>query len=197
MVSVVTGGTRMRVACVRVDVGGGIRGRAVVWIVAPSIRHERPPRPGGLLHPPASRVVASTRWPVKNLLLRRGPLTTGWAEVLQHMSPYGWGFWGAGLALGLSIVGAAWGIWTTGSSMVGAAIKATRISSKNLVRCVCVGVCVWVPVAVCAPACCATQCVLAGGVYARGGEMTAAWSCCCTRASALLPHQPNGPIRPA
>ncbi|KAM3567815.1 hypothetical protein VYU27_010046, partial [Nannochloropsis oceanica] len=57
----------------------------------------------------------------------------GWVEVLTSMSPYGWGQFGVAFALGLSIVGAAWGIWTTGSSLVGAAIKAPRIKSKNLV----------------------------------------------------------------
>lgn len=41
-------------------------------------------------------------------------IPTGWTEVLMFMSPYGWGQYGVAFALGLSIVGAAWGIWTTG-----------------------------------------------------------------------------------
>lgn len=53
--------------------------------------------------------------------------------VLTHMSPYGWGYMGIGFGLGLSVVGAAWGIWLTGASLVGAAVKAPRIRSKNLI----------------------------------------------------------------
>ena len=63
----------------------------------------------------------------------------GWGEVLTHMSPYGYANFGIAFGLGLSVVGAAWGIWLTGSSLVGAAVKAPRIRSKNLIRCVRVG----------------------------------------------------------
>jgi F0F1-type ATP synthase membrane subunit c/vacuolar-type H+-ATPase subunit K len=72
---------------------------------------------------------------------------TGWLEVFSHMSPYGFANFGIAFGLGFSVVGAAWGIWLTGSSLVGAAVKSPRIRSKNLIRLVfcdwwwCVRVC--------------------------------------------------------
>merc|ERR550537_1262805 len=59
--------------------------------------------------------------------------TTSYLCVLEAISPYQWSYVGIAFALGLSVLGAAWGIFLTGSSIVGAAIKAHRITSKNLV----------------------------------------------------------------
>ena len=56
-----------------------------------------------------------------------------WADLLSNISPYSWAYVGLGLALGLSIIGASWGIFLTGSTLVGAAVKTPRIKSKNLI----------------------------------------------------------------
>merc|ERR1712188_110735 len=58
---------------------------------------------------------------------------TSYLCILSAISPYQWSYIGIAFALGLSVLGAAWGIFLTGSSIVGAAIKAHRITSKNLV----------------------------------------------------------------
>merc|ERR1712188_33898 len=58
---------------------------------------------------------------------------TSYLCILSAISPYQWSYIGIAFSLGLSVLGAAWGIFLTGSSIVGASIKSPRITSKNLV----------------------------------------------------------------
>eukprot|EP01044_Picomonas_judraskeda_P010654 COSAG03_NODE_1388_length_4182_cov_1.931423_6_plen_208_part_00 len=61
------------------------------------------------------------------------PEGSGKWDKAPGINPYVFGYIGLALAISISVLGAAWGIWATGTSFVGAAVRQPRIRSKNLI----------------------------------------------------------------
>eukprot|EP01059_Diplonema_ambulator_P020558 TRINITY_DN34386_c0_g1_i1.p1 TRINITY_DN34386_c0_g1~~TRINITY_DN34386_c0_g1_i1.p1 ORF type:complete len:262 (+),score=49.72 TRINITY_DN34386_c0_g1_i1:50-835(+) len=58
---------------------------------------------------------------------------SGWWDVMANANPYSFATIGVSFSIAISIIGAAWGILLSGSSIAGAAIRTPRMVSRNLI----------------------------------------------------------------
>ncbi|EFC40877.1 predicted protein [Naegleria gruberi] len=56
-----------------------------------------------------------------------------WAYIFAAIDPYIFSAVGTGCVIGLSVIGAGWGITIAGASIMGACVRAPRIKTKNLI----------------------------------------------------------------
>jgi V-type H+-transporting ATPase proteolipid subunit len=56
-----------------------------------------------------------------------------WGDIFNNIDPFLWAGVGIGFVIGLSVVGAGWGIMVSGASIMGACVRAPHIKSKNLI----------------------------------------------------------------
>eukprot|EP01025_Chloroclados_australasicus_P030678 TRINITY_DN30865_c0_g2_i2.p2 TRINITY_DN30865_c0_g2~~TRINITY_DN30865_c0_g2_i2.p2 ORF type:complete len:242 (-),score=1.71 TRINITY_DN30865_c0_g2_i2:344-1069(-) len=65
---------------------------------------------------------------------REKPFDWQYIKILfKAISPYFWSSLGIYVSIGTSILGAAWGMFATGTSLLGSALRAPHITSKNLI----------------------------------------------------------------
>jgi V-type H+-transporting ATPase proteolipid subunit len=70
---------------------------------------------------------------LEDCLARKTGDVTAWSSIFNCTDPFSFAGFGIGFSIGISVFGAAWGILLTGSSLLGASVRAPRIRSKNLI----------------------------------------------------------------